>query len=194
MDQIRRALGALIAVTVVTTLVAACAPVDAVQDDGPVQSEAPAYTTPVPAPGGSTIDDVEETSAPVEIATVALDEPAEVGGGVAARIDDVESLDVRAETPGEIAGPAVAVTVTIENNGEDAIDVSAAMVSLLGAEGTLGQPTTSDPYDPFGGVIEAGETGQAVYVFLLPDDAQSAFDVSVQYRAGTTVARFVDES
>jgi len=176
------------------TMMVACAPMEAEQTPEPVQSAAPAYTTPVPAPSGSTVDEVEEPADPVETATVMLDESAEVGGGVTARVTGIESLDVTAETPGEISGPAVAVTVSIENDGDEALDVSSAMVSLLAAGGELGMPTTSDPYRPFSGVIDAGASADAVYVFLLPDDARSAFDVSVQYRAGTTIARFVDES
>jgi hypothetical protein len=164
------------------------------QEPGPVQSVAPAYTEPVAAPGGGTVDDIAEgTPAPVDVTTVALDETADVGGDVSARVDSVEPLSVEAKTPGEIAGPAVAVTITITNDGKDAIDVAAAMVSLVDAADVLGQPTTSDPYRPFDGSIQPGSSAQAVYVFLLAKDAQSAFDVSVQYRAGTTVAHFIDE-
>lgn len=190
----RRAVCAILALVVTVTTLVACTPPDVAQEPSPVVSEKPARTTPVPAPGGSTIDEVEEQVDPVETSTVLLDESAEVGSGVAAQIVDIEPLEVTAETPGEISGAAVAVTVSISNGSSEAIDVSSAMVSLLAAGGELGQPTTSDPYRPFGGLIDAGAAAEAVYVFLLPEDAQSAFDVSVQYRAGTTIARFVDES
>lgn len=194
MAEGRRAIGAIAALAVMAMMMVGCAPTQVAQAPQPVQSEEPAYTTPVPAPGGSTIDEVEEPADPVDTSTVLLDEPAEVGGGVSARITDIQPLDVTAKTPGEISGPAVAVTISISNDGDEAIDVSSAMVSLLAAGDELGQPTTSDPYRPFHGVVDAGASADAVYVFLLPEDARSAFDVSVQYRAGTTIARFVDES
>ncbi|MDT0156341.1 DUF4352 domain-containing protein [Microbacterium sp. ARD32] len=172
---------------------AACTP-QADEALQPVKSQTPAWSTPVPAPGGSTVDDVEESPAPVPTTEVTLKEPAELGGGVQARIDKVSPLDVKAETPGEIAGAAVAVSLTIDNDSDKAIDVSSAMVSLTGADGVLGQPTTSDPYRPFQGTVRAGGTADAVYVFLLPEKARSAFVVSVQYLAGTTMARFAEGS
>lgn len=175
-------------------MIVACTPPGATDEPGPVQSQAPAYTTPVPAPGGATIDDVEETASPVDTVTVALKDSAEIGRGVESRVEAVKKIDVTAQTPGEVDGTAVAVTIVLVNGGDEAIDVSSAMVSLLGTNGLLGQPTTSEPYRPFGGDIAPGESAEAVYVFLLPEDARSAFEVSVQYRAGTTVARFVDES
>lgn len=190
MKYVHRALCALISTVALTASLAACT----APEGGSVERVEPAYSTPVPAPDGGTVEDVIESEpAPPEMLTVGLDQPAEVGGGVSARIDSVQSVDVEALTPGEVSGPAVVVTITITNDGDEAIDVTAAMVSLIGTDDILGQPTTSDPYQPFAGLIEPGASGKGVYVFLLPEDAQGAFDVSVQYRAGTTIARFTDE-
>lgn len=177
-------------------LAAACTPSEPnpAGSAAPAVSATPARTTPVPAPNGSSVDNVEPSARPVDTAEVAIDEVAEVGHGVTARIDSVKGLEVRAKTPGEVDGAAVAVTISLFNDGDEAIDVSGAMVTLYGAGDVLGQPTTSDPYQPFGGKIDAGSSARGVYVFLLPDAAQGALDVSVQYEAGTTIARFVDGS
>lgn len=130
----------------------------------------------------------------MDTAEVAIDEVAEVKQGITVRIDSIKELEVKAKTPGEVDGAAVAVTITLSNDRDEAIDVSSAMVTLYGAGQVLGQPTTSDPYEPFGGQVDAGASARGVYVFLLPDAAQGALDVSVQYEAGTTIARFVDGS
>lgn len=181
-----RILGVTIALVIASSTLAACTS----PSSDPSATEAPVRTEPVPAPTGGTVEQIVETPAPAESVAHSFEETAEVEPGVTARIDGVESLQVEAKTPGEVNGPAVAVTIIIDNQGADPIDVSSAMVSLFGSADVLGQPTTSDPYAPFSGVIEPGAIGTGTYVFLLPEDARDALTVSVQYMAGKTIALF----
>lgn len=185
-----RTAGATFATVVIATTLLACTP----SAPEPVSAEPTARTTPVPAPSAGTIEDVEETASASPVVDAALDDVAELGGGVTARIDEVDDISVKAETPGEIAGPAVAVHITIDNDGSAPIDISSAMVSLVGDGEVLGQPTTSQPYAPFSGTLAAGDSATGVYVFLLPEDARSAISVSVQYLASAKIALFADKS
>ena len=148
----------------------------------------------MPAPGGGTINDVVETAPASPTKEVGLDEKADVGAGVTAWIEKVRSISVTAKTPGEIAGPAVAVELSVHNGGDEPIDLSSAMVSLTSGDDLLGQPTTSDPYAPFSGSLDADETASATYVFLLPEESRSDISVSIQYVAGAPTALFAEQN
>lgn len=185
-----RTAGAFFAAVIIATTLLGCTP----SASEPSDDQATARTTPVPAPSAGTISDVEESPSAAPVVDASFDDAADLGGGVTARIDAVDNVTAKAETPGEIDGPAVAVHITLKNAGDTSIDVSSAMVSLTGDDEVLGQPTTSKPYAPFSGALAAGESATGVYVFLLPEDARGAISVSVQYLAGATIALFADKS
>lgn len=181
--------------------VAACAPApetsaftaSAQSGDG-TQNTTEGRTEPVPAPGGGTTDDIVETAEPDRVVEVGVTEEADLGTGVSAAIESVKDVTVAAKTPGEIAGPAVAIELSVTNEGKKPIDLATAMVSLTNSDEMLGQPTTSDPYTPFSGQLEPGDTADATYVFLLPKDARSGLVVSFQYVAGTPIALFAEQN
>lgn len=178
------AAGALLCAMVFT----ACAPTEATPG---TQNTDPLPTETVPAPDGGSI---EETVAPVDPGPTQdadLGDTAELETGVDVTVANVEVLDVEANTPGEIAGPAVALTIDVKNTSDEAIDLSTAMVSVTGSKGSYGQATTSDPYDPFLGSVEPGAEASAVYVFRLPADERNSLQVSVEYIAGAPIALFV---
>jgi len=180
--------------------VSACAPashtptaLNATESGGGTQNTSEGRETPVPAPSGGTVEDVVEPGEPGPVVEVAVTEEADLGPGVSASIQSVKNITVDAKTPGEIAGPAVAVKLSVSNASDEAIDLSTAMVSLTNADELLGQPTTSDPYSPFFGALEPGDSATATYVFLLPEDARSGIAVSFQYVAGAPIALFAEQ-
>lgn len=154
------------------------------------QNTDPLPTATIPAPnGGST----QETVAPVEpgpTQDAELGSTADLEGGVSIAVTEVQSLDVTANTPGEIAGPAVSLTISVENSSDADIDLSTTMVSVTGAAGSYGQATTSEPYSPFLGSLSPGAEASAVYVFRLPAEEHGSLQVSVEYIAGAPIALF----
>lgn len=154
------------------------------------QNTDPLPTETVPAPNGGSIEETVAPVAPGETQEAELGETAELEGGVNVTVSEVEALDVTATTPGEIAGPAVALTLTVENTSDEPIDLSTAMVSVTGSKDSLGQPTTSEPYSPFSGSVEPGKTSSGIYVFRLPADERDSLEVTVEYIAGAPIALF----
>lgn len=148
----------------------------------------------VPAPGGGTVDDVVDDVEPAPVVDASIDEPVDLDDGARVRIDSIRPVDVVAQTPGEISGPAVAVELTVVNDGEADIPVDTAMVSLVAGDGAMGQPTTAEPSRPLAGSVGVGGEASGVYVFLLPEGSRSGYAVTFQYLAGTTVASFAAES
>lgn len=148
----------------------------------------------MPAPGGGTTDDVVKTADPDPVVEVDVTDEADLGTGVTAAIESVKDITVDAKTPGEVAGPAVAIELRVSNEGKKPIDLASAMVSLTNSDELLGQPTTSDPYAPFSGQLEPGDSANATYVFLLPKDARSGLVVSFQYVAGAPIVLFAEQN
>lgn len=152
----------------------------------------PAQT--IPAPGGGSVHETVAPAEPAPTVSTSMKKPADVGGGITVDVAHVRRLAVKAKTPGEIAGPAVAITLTVDNAGKKPVDLSTAMVSVTGSDGAYGQPTTSDPYAPFTGPVEAGGSESGTYVFRLPADQRKSLSVTVEYVAGAPIALFVGKA
>jgi hypothetical protein len=119
-----------------------------------------------------------------------LGEEAKVGKGVSTRVAGVEAIDVKAETPGEVSGPAIAVAVVVQNQGTTPIDVSSAVVNVVASDGELGIGTTAGSPSPLTGTVAPGESAQGRYVFMLNVAGGREVTVSVNYGAGEPVAVF----
>lgn len=150
----------------------------------------PARTTAVPAPDGTTIDDVIEEAPPAPVTDAELDDVVLLETGVRVSVVEISGITVEAETPGEIAGPAVAATVRFENGSGEPLDLGATMVSLVDAAGDVAVPTTSAPAAPTSGTLDDGATAEGTYVFRMPEDTRSAVTLTVDYSAGAPVVVF----
>ncbi len=162
------------------------------QPDGATGTTGPTskvVTTPVPAPGGGNIS---ETIPPKPMATqtaVPLSKPAAVGK-VTVSLVKLEKITVKASGPGEIGGPAVAVTVKVANGTDKAVDGAATTVNLLGKDGSPALPTPTKPAAPISGSIAAGGSAQGVYVFTIKNGIENPVTVQVTYAAGQPIAQF----
>lgn len=177
--------------TAVAIVVCAGALTACTAEPEPEPNTDPLPTATVPAPDGGSIDETVAPADPAPSHEAELGDTADLEDGVAVTVTDVELLDVEAHTPGEIAGPAVALTIDIANGTDDVIDLSTAMVSVTGSAGSYGQPTTSEPYQPFTGSVQPGAESSGIYVFRLPAEEREALEVVVQYVAGAPIALFV---
>jgi hypothetical protein len=131
----------------------------------PTRTDAP--TEPVP----------ETTSS-----SVPLDETASFGTGVTARLTAVESVAGEASGPGEVAGPAIRLTVELHNGTEEALELSTVVVDVFaGAELAPGEPLTGSGAQWFEGSLEPGGDATGVYVFSVPEDLRDQVSVRVSY-------------
>ena len=134
--------------------------------------------TPVAPPGGEGDLAPVPTAAVLTLPPVPLDQPAQVGPGLEVRIGDVEAVEVTGRGPGQVSGPAVAVTVEVANAGAAALDVAGLAVSLAYADTEAG-PVDGPPADPVAGPVPAGADVSGTYVFLVPEDQRAAVTVRV---------------
>jgi hypothetical protein len=144
----------------------------------------------VPAPSGGDVSQlVTPTAIPTTAAPVALQAPAKVNSVVVSLVT-IKAITVGVSGPGEVAGPALAVTVNISNNSNAAVDVSSAVVTLLDAQGQEGTPTPASPAAPFTGSLQPGASANGVYVFNIAKTQRNPINVLVSYTAGAATAQF----
>jgi hypothetical protein len=155
----------------------------------PAESEKP-RTTAVPAPEDTTIDDVIEEAPPVPIEDAELDDVVTLDTGVRVSVTEITGISVEAETPGEVAGPAVAATIRFENESGHPLDLGGTMVTLVDAAGNVAAPTTSEPAAPTSGTLDDGGTAEGTYVFRMPEDTRNTITLTVDYAAGAPVVVF----
>jgi hypothetical protein len=142
-------------------------------------------TWPTPTPGAT------ETIDPGEPEEVPIDETATVAGGAAVRIVDVESYEAGDE-PGQLAGPAVTVTIEVTNDGETALDTRGSSLNLNYGDDRTPAPSFGDPVrDGLPASIEPGATATGKYSFGLPLDVRDDVRVILDLVSGEPQVVFV---
>lgn len=105
-------------------------------------------------------------------------------------IESITTTTVTAETPGDVAGDAVVVLVSVTNTSKSAQNVDSAVVSLETDAGELGIPTNAGDPSPFAGDVQPGESAEGRYLFMLDPVHDRDVIINVNYAAGEPVAQF----
>ena len=129
---------------------------------------------------------------PPALPQVGLEETAAVGNGVSVALASIESIQATGTGPGNVAGPALRVTVRILNGtgaelGLDAVTVNAGYGEAVAPASPVDDPSRA----PFGGTLAAGASAEGSYVFAVPTDARDRFVVEVGYAPGSPLVVFV---
>jgi hypothetical protein len=135
-------------------------------------SDPAATSSPADAP--SALTPAAEADAPTVLDPVALDQSADLGNGLRARLSALESVDGKATIPGEISGAAVLATIEVTNTSGAAVQLGSVTVDMTDAAGLPVSQITTEPAQPFAGTLEAGQSATARYLFTLaPEDRSS---------------------
>ncbi|MCZ2819097.1 hypothetical protein O2V63_01995 [Modestobacter sp. VKM Ac-2977] len=141
----------------------------------PTVSAAPAATAPTE--GGDEL--------PPSLPPVGLTDSAAVGDGVTAALTAVRAIQGEGTGPGNVAGPAVAVTVRLTNGTAEQIVLDGAVVSLAYTADALPASPLDDPSAaPLSGVLEPGSSAEGVYVFSVPADRRGVVTVAIGHAPG----------
>ena len=136
---------------------------------------------------------INQTVAPVSAPTrppVKLTKPATPAAATKVSLTSIRAIHVGAVGPGEVAGPALAVTVRVANRTSRPLRLDSASVTLVDAAGQVGTPTPAPPASPLKGAVKPGATAQGVYVFNVPRSTRNMVNIFVSYSAGKPVAHF----
>jgi hypothetical protein len=159
---------------------------------------APTAPTPAPTPE-TTPETTPEPTGPTGIvddpppsrSAVALDAAAQVGDGVSASLVSLDAIEGTATGPGNIAGPALRITVRIENGTDEPVSLGGVVVDLASGRDLVPASPLDDPSAaPFAGTVAPGEHADGVYVFTIPEEDRGSVTVSVGYQAGAPLMVF----
>ncbi len=152
----------------------------------PTEVVRPTGTVPPPPPTPEPTGPTEDAAAlPPSLAPVALTEEAAVGNGVTATVEDLEAVQGSAQGPGQVAGPAVRVTVRIVNGTDAPVSLDAVAVDVTtGPDASPASPLEDVSAVPFTGTVGPGGSAVGAYVFTVPADQRDAVTVAVGYQAG----------
>ncbi|MFJ9388668.1 hypothetical protein ACIRON_07615 [Nocardioides sp. NPDC101246] len=93
--------------------------------------------------------------------------------GVTARLARIDSVQATASLPGEIGGPALAITVKVKNQTGKKLDLALGVVNAYyGPERTPAVSVASDGEVPFPASVGDGQSAKGVYVFQIPEEAR----------------------
>jgi hypothetical protein len=93
--------------------------------------------------------------------------------GVTARLARIDSVQATASLPGEVGGPALAITVKVKNQTGKKLDLALGVVNAYyGPERTPAVSVASDGEVPFPASVADGESAKGVYIFQIPEEAR----------------------
>ncbi|OIJ23672.1 hypothetical protein UG56_026720 [Nocardioides luteus] len=164
----------LVSVAVALVLRQSSGPADAGADSTVAAAPSPTAT---PSEKGSASDSGSEDAEPGKPSgdnrAVGLKAEATSAPGVTARLARIDSVQATASLPGEIGGPALAITVKVKNQTGKKLDLSLGVVNAYyGPERTPAVSVASDGEVPFPASVAAGESAKGVYVFQIPEEAR----------------------
>lgn len=152
------------------------APRSTVTTTGPGKSASPSKPTTAPIP------EMTPTKPNVEVTQE---------NDVAVSLTKIESVQGEARLPGEIAGPAIRVTVRVRNGSSTALDVGNVRVNAYyGNDQTPAGVLTAPGGKPFEGKIAPRTEAEGVYLFAIPISERNSVRITVDTTAGVPVAVF----
>lgn len=112
--------------------------------------------------------------------------------GVAVTVTSVKAVTVKSEQPGQVAGPAVAVTVSVKNSSGGRFSLSGLVVNVsYGPEAAPGSQTEASPSKVLTGTLAAQKSATGVYVFNVPAGQAGTVRVTVSSDRSPTILEFV---
>jgi hypothetical protein len=145
-------------------------------------------------PGGS--DDpggqgTQATALPT-LPPVELDQEADFGDGVTARVTGVRAVDAEASGAGEIGGPALAFTIELDNRTTEQLPLDTVTVLMVyGGADTPAIPILGDPRArPFSGRLEPDAAKSGVYIFTVPEDGRDDVTLTVSHASLSPIVAF----
>jgi len=120
---------------------------------------------------------------------VPLDETGSFGTGLTVRLSKIAAVNGKASAPGEIAGPAIKLTVVTRNEGERAVDLDGVVVFVSAGKERTPASELKDGARPLNGRVGPGDTQTGTYIYTVPRADRDDIRVEISYsgRAPTVV-------
>ncbi|WNV76398.1 hypothetical protein [Geodermatophilus sp. DSM 44513] len=147
----------------------------------PAPAPAAVESAPAPVPGEGT---PVSADLPPALPEVPLDAPVTVEDGLVVELSRIEAIEGTGQGPGNVSGPALRVTVRIQNTSPAPLPLDGVTVNAYhGGELTPASPLEDPSRQPLVGELPEGEAAEGVYVFSVPREAMGAVTVELAARA-----------
>lgn len=155
-----------------------------------------ASTTSTPAPSKRPTRTPQPSSTATENtlpeqSPVSLDSEAVRPDGVVIRLGKIESVTGEAKLPGEVAGPALRISVVITNGADGPLDLDSVVVNgYRGSDRVPLESLTSPGGNPFRGNLKPKTDATGAYVFAVDPKFRSDVTFTVDATPGEPAAVF----
>jgi len=113
---------------------------------------------------------------------IPLTRTADFGTGLTLSVTATEAVQGVARGPGEVAGPALRLSMRADSDGSAPIGLDTMTVTVTyGAERTPASSLQQPGGDPFQGELAPGASARAAYVFAVPTDERDRIRVTAGY-------------
>ena len=142
--------------------------------------------SPIPSPSPGSPDALGEgrTEAVEPVATtvpVALDETGDFGTGLTVELTGISPVEGVARAPGEIAGPALEVSVEALNDSSQDVSLDGVVVFLSYGADRVPASEFGHGSAPLSGSVAPGAATPGTYVFAVPEGERDDIRVEVSY-------------
>lgn len=112
---------------------------------------------------------------------VPLDKTGDFGTGLTVRLSRIAAVKGRATAPGEIAGPAIKITVTARNRTDRALQLNSVVVFV--SFGTNHTPASelSEGARPLTGRLAPDTSETGTYLYTVPEQERKKVRVEISY-------------
>lgn len=146
---------------------------------GPAVPEASPGATPPSGEGDG--DEVPVGKQPTR-PPVPLTGTADFGTGLTLRVLRIQPVHGQARAPGEIAGPALQLTLQARNSGDEAVSLDGVVVAVdTGADHAPAVALSEPGGDPFRGQLGAGDSARGVYVYAVAPADRADVRITASY-------------
>lgn len=148
-------------------------------------------TNPVVTTTGAPATDAASTPVPPRASSVAPTATATGTDRVTVSIAKVESVAGKAVAPGEISGPAVRLTVKVNNGTSTGLNLGLTAVNAYIGPPQVPAGTLMKPGGrPLTGTLAPGMSAEGIYLFQIPVSQRKDVTVTVDYGAGVQTLVF----
>lgn len=151
-------------------------------------SPTPIATTPLPSPS-VTVPATTRTTLPA----APVDRPAEFGTGVTVDVAGTRAVTVTGRGPGQLSGPAVAVSLKLTNGTDRSIDVTNSVIAAFYGDDVPANESTSSPAKPWRGMVKPESSITGTYVFLIPVKQRTKVHLAISYDPTKPVVTLVGD-
>lgn len=154
-----------------------------------------APTTEVPS---ASLPPASATGAPSVVPTrsmtstrAPLRQKADLDQGVVVRVSKIETVAGKAQGPGEVAGPALRVSIEVENTSGEDVAMDLALTNLYyGVDRTPASALSGPGVSPLPGSVASGDRASGQFVFGVPAKGRNPLVVEFSLRADAPTILF----